>query len=105
MSNPSPMNSRCGLTDCDCEYTIEQLETRVEEAEAFRKDVQEYRDFWLAKYDEVTMKHADVEGRLVVLAERFATSLHYKDVHELHFKDCPYLICQEARNAIKGVKS
>ena len=34
------------------------------------------------------------------LAERFATSLHYKDVHELTFKDCPYRICQDARAAI-----
>ena len=34
------------------------------------------------------------------LAERFATSLHYKDVHELPFKDCPYRICRAARAAI-----
>ncbi|KKL09206.1 hypothetical protein LCGC14_2568160 [marine sediment metagenome] len=41
-----------------------------------------------------------VEG-FVALAERFATALHYKDVHELTFKDCPYRICQEARATIE----
>lgn len=25
MSNPNPMHSRCGLEDCDCEYTIGYL--------------------------------------------------------------------------------
>jgi hypothetical protein len=39
--------------------------------------------------------------RLEALAKRFAGNLHYKDVHELTFKDCPYRICQEARDAIK----
>ena len=24
--NPNPMNSRCGLADCDCGYMIEQLD-------------------------------------------------------------------------------
>ena len=37
------------------------------------------------------------------LAKRFATSLHYKDIHELPFKDCPYRICQEARAAIDAL--
>ncbi len=39
--------------------------------------------------------------RLEALVKRFATSLHYKDVHELPLKDCPYRICLEARAAIK----
>ena len=30
MSNPNPMNSRCGLEDCDCEYTIGGLLRRLE---------------------------------------------------------------------------
>ena len=42
--------------------------------------------------------------RLVTLARRFATSLHYKDVHELPFKNCPHYLCQEAREAIKQAK-
>ena len=42
--------------------------------------------------------------KLETLARRFGTSLHYKDVHELAFKDCPYRICQEARDAIKEAK-
>jgi hypothetical protein len=25
VSNPNPVHSRCGLEDCDCEYTIEKL--------------------------------------------------------------------------------
>ena len=29
-SNPNPMNSRCGLEDCDCEYTIGGLLRRLE---------------------------------------------------------------------------
>ncbi|KKL05814.1 hypothetical protein LCGC14_2602260 [marine sediment metagenome] len=28
--NPNPMNSRCGLEDCDCEYTIGGLLRRLE---------------------------------------------------------------------------
>ncbi|KKL08944.1 hypothetical protein LCGC14_2570770, partial [marine sediment metagenome] len=51
-------------TLADLEAENARLQERVKEAEAFRKDVQEYRDFWLAKYDEVTMKRADGEGRL-----------------------------------------
>ena len=43
--------------------------------------------------------------KLEALARRFATSLHYKDVHELPLKDCPYHICQEAREAIAQAKS
>ncbi len=43
--------------------------------------------------------------KLVTVAERFARSLHYKDVHELAFKDCPYRICIEARAALKEAKS
>ena len=39
-----------------------------------------------------------------VLAKRFAKDLHYKDVHELTFKDCSYRICQEARVAIEEVR-
>ncbi len=30
MTNPNPMNSRCGLEDCDCEYTIGGLLRRLE---------------------------------------------------------------------------
>ena len=30
MDNPNPMNSRCGLADCDCEYTIGGLLRRLE---------------------------------------------------------------------------
>ena len=30
MNNPNPMNSRCGLEDCDCEYTIGGLLRRLE---------------------------------------------------------------------------
>ncbi|KKM83070.1 hypothetical protein LCGC14_1313230 [marine sediment metagenome] len=30
MTNPNPMNSRCGLKDCDCEYTIGGLLRRLE---------------------------------------------------------------------------
>ena len=30
MSHPNPMHSRCGLTDCDCEYTIGGLLRRLE---------------------------------------------------------------------------
>ena len=30
MSNPNPMNSRCGLENCDCEYTIGGLLRRLE---------------------------------------------------------------------------
>ena len=29
-ANPNPMHSRCGLEDCDCEYTIEELLTALE---------------------------------------------------------------------------
>ena len=29
MSNPNPMHSRCGLEDCDCEYTIGYLLTAL----------------------------------------------------------------------------
>ena len=29
-ANPNPMNSRCGLEDCDCEYTIGGLLRRLE---------------------------------------------------------------------------
>ena len=29
-NNPNPMNSRCGLEDCDCEYTIGGLLRRLE---------------------------------------------------------------------------
>jgi hypothetical protein len=29
-SNPNPMNARCGLEDCDCEYTIGGLLRRLE---------------------------------------------------------------------------
>ena len=28
--NPNPMNARCGLEDCDCEYTIGGLLRRLE---------------------------------------------------------------------------
>lgn len=28
--NPNPMNARCGLEDCDCEYTIGGLVRRLE---------------------------------------------------------------------------
>lgn len=30
MSNPNPMHSRCGLEDCDCEYTIGKLVKTLE---------------------------------------------------------------------------
>ena len=30
MSNPNPMNARCGLEDCDCDYTIGGLLRRLE---------------------------------------------------------------------------
>lgn len=30
MSHPNPMNSRCGLEDCSCEYTIGGLLRRLE---------------------------------------------------------------------------
>jgi hypothetical protein len=30
MTNPNPMNSRCGLEDCDCEYAIGGLLRRLE---------------------------------------------------------------------------
>ena len=30
MSNPNPMNARCGSEDCDCEYTIGGLLRRLE---------------------------------------------------------------------------
>ncbi len=30
LANPNPMNSRCGLEDCDCEYTIGGLLRRLE---------------------------------------------------------------------------
>ena len=30
MTNPNPMNSRCGLEECDCEYTIGGLLRRLE---------------------------------------------------------------------------
>ena len=30
MANPNPMNARCGLEDCDCEYTIGGLLRRLE---------------------------------------------------------------------------
>ena len=29
-ANPNPMNARCGLEDCDCEYTIGGLLRRLE---------------------------------------------------------------------------
>ncbi len=56
----------------------------------------------LCRYSAATaVERAEQErDRYEALAERFATSLHYKDVHELPFKDCPYRICQEARAAI-----
>lgn len=30
MSNPNPMGARCGLEDCDCEYTIDYLVEALE---------------------------------------------------------------------------
>ena len=35
MNNPNPMNSRCGLADCDCGYTIEKLLTALEKLTAW----------------------------------------------------------------------
>ena len=31
-ANPNPMNSRCGLEDCDCGYVIEKLVTALKRA-------------------------------------------------------------------------
>ena len=125
------MNARCGLEDCDCGHTIERLEARldcgkdtdcadeVETQEQCLKHYVLYAERSIAegltgkegyagaldrlqqRFNEVWVQHQ----RLVALAKRFATSLHYKDVHELNFKDCPYIICQEARDAIQEAKS
>ena len=58
------MKGPCGQEDCDCGHTIERLQKQMKEAGTFTKEVREYRDFWLAKYDEDTIKHHDVVGRL-----------------------------------------
>ena len=41
-----------------------RLQKQVKDTETFIKEVREYRDFWLAKYDEATIKHHDALGRL-----------------------------------------
>lgn len=73
-----------------------RLQERVEELERHL----EMDDPRLLKSVELTARVRKERDRYKALAERFARSLHYKDVHELTFKDCPYRICQEARAAI-----
>ena len=45
MNNPNPMNARCGLAGCDCEYTIGGLLRRLELiAEMANHTVKQTRD-------------------------------------------------------------
>ena len=39
MSNPNPMNSRCGLEDCDCGYVIDSILSKMHE---IRDMIQEF---------------------------------------------------------------
>ncbi len=93
-----PFNHGCGPASpsvnlltrlAELEDENARLRDRVEEAEAFTKEVQEYRDFWLAKYDEATIKHDDALGRsehdlahYKALAERRKKALERYGKHE-----------------------
>ncbi|KKL10452.1 hypothetical protein LCGC14_2555670 [marine sediment metagenome] len=40
MGNPNPMNSRCGLEDCDCGYVIEKLLTALKRALSTTQEIE-----------------------------------------------------------------
>jgi len=40
----NPMNSRCGLEDCDCEYTIDKLQEGLRQVQRIAHDLSECVD-------------------------------------------------------------
>ena len=71
MSNPNPMNSRCGLEDCDCEFTIGGLLRRLE---------------IIAGQANITVKQTRVDEDLIAPCQHGLECPCYQDGHQAGYE-------------------
>ncbi len=57
-SNPNPMNSRCGLEDCDCGYVIEKLQVLLQECLATIRR----RNAAITRHDSTGLRHPHLQN-------------------------------------------